>query len=218
MIRTANRVFNTSFSQSTIDAHSVVTGVSGRKIRVTGYHLVSAGTSTVQFLTGTPTDEQQTVTITGSPTGGTFTLTFDGQTTGAIAYNATAGDVDTALEALSNIAAGDLTCTGGPLPGTAVVVTFGGTLGETNVAQMTADSGGLTGGSTPTVTVTTTTGGATGTALSGAMPVASNSQLVAAASADTPLFACGSGESLYIRLTAAVALTGYVTYTLESAS
>ena len=46
------------------------------------------------------TDEQQTVRVTNA-TGGTFTLTFNGQTTAPIAFNATAAQVDAALEALS---------------------------------------------------------------------------------------------------------------------
>jgi hypothetical protein len=104
-------------------------------------------------------DEVQTVTITGTPTGGTFTLTYDGQTTAAIAYNATAATVKSALAALSNIKAEDITTAGGPGPGTPYTVTFGG--GATdgrNVPQMTA-TGSLTGGTTPAVAVTTTTGG-----------------------------------------------------------
>ncbi|WP_330328176.1 phage tail tube protein [Streptomyces pseudovenezuelae] len=105
------------------------------------------------------TDEVQTVTITGSPTGGTYTLTFSGQTTSAIAYNATASAVQSALEALSNIASGDVTCGGGPHPGTPITVTFGGGAydGE-DVPQMTA-SGSFTGGTSPTVAVSTTTPG-----------------------------------------------------------
>lgn len=106
------------------------------------------------------TNETQTVTITGTPTGGTFTLTYSGQTTAAIAYNATAATVKTALEALSNIDVGDVTTAGGPFPGTAVTVTFVGQFLGVNVAQMTA-TGSLTGGSTPAVAVTTTTAGAT---------------------------------------------------------
>ncbi len=43
--------------------------------------------------------------------GGTFTLSFAGQTTSAISYNATAAAVQSALEALSNIAAGDVVVT-----------------------------------------------------------------------------------------------------------
>lgn len=101
-------------------------------------------------------NEKQRVTITGTPTGGTFTLTFEGQTTAGIAYNANAAAVQSALEALSNVAVGEAVCTNGPLPGTAVDVEFKLTLGESDRTQMTADGSGLTGGSTPTVTITTT--------------------------------------------------------------
>ncbi|MFK0288239.1 hypothetical protein ACIQVL_48380 [Streptomyces sp. NPDC090499] len=105
-------------------------------------------------------DEVQSVAITGTPTGGTFTLTFSGQTTAGIAYNAAASAVQSALEALSNVAPGDVTCTGGPLPGSAVSVSFaGGAYDGTDVPLMTANSASLTGGTTPTVTVTTTTPG-----------------------------------------------------------
>lgn len=110
-------------------------------------------------------NEIQTVTITGAPTGGTFTLTYSAQTTGAIAYNATASTVQTALEALSNIAPGDVAVGGGPGPGTAYTVTFTGTFAGTDVTQMTASGVGLTGGTTPTVTVTTTTAGGGGNAI-----------------------------------------------------
>lgn len=102
-------------------------------------------------------NEAQTVSITGTPSGGNFTLTFDGQTTGNIAYNASASDVLTALRALSNIEADDVSATGGALPGTAVVVTFAGKYAGKDVALMTANSAGLTGGSTPTASVSTTT-------------------------------------------------------------
>jgi len=57
-------------------------------------------------------DEVQTVTITGAPTGGTFTLTFGAQTTSAIAYNATAAQVQTALQALSSVGASNALVTG----------------------------------------------------------------------------------------------------------
>lgn len=109
---------------------------------------------------GGPNAEVQTVTITGSPTGGTFTLTFEGQTTAAIAYNATSTAVQTALEALSNIASGDITvggAAGGPW-----TVTF--RVGMGDVAQMTATSS-LTGGTSPSVSVATTTGGTEGYAV-----------------------------------------------------
>lgn len=52
--------------------------------------------------------EVQNVQISGGPWGGTFTLTYSGQTTGGIAWNAAPSEVLAALEALSNLAAGDL--------------------------------------------------------------------------------------------------------------
>jgi hypothetical protein len=103
------------------------------------------------------TDEVQRVTITGTPTGGTFTLTVPGVgTTGAIARNATAGNVQTALEAILGV--GNVTCGGGALPGAFVTVTFTGAYAKRDMAQMTA-VGSFTGGSSPAVAVTTTTAG-----------------------------------------------------------
>ena len=111
---------------------------------------------------GSPANEVQTVTITGTPTGGVFTLTYEGETTDDIAFNATAAAVQSALEALSNIEVGDVVCAGGPLPGSAVTVTFQGTLGGRDITLMTADDSGLTGGTSPAVAVTETTPGAAG--------------------------------------------------------
>lgn len=114
------------------------------------------------------TAEVQTVTITGTPTGGDLTLTLAGETTGAIAYNAAAGAVETALEALPGIEPGDVSVTGGPGPGTPWVVTF--TAAQGNVGQMTANGSGLTGGVAPAVAVTTTTPGAAPAAIGYAAP------------------------------------------------
>ena len=82
--------------------------------------------------------EQQTVTMAGSAS----TLTYSGQTTSSLATSATAQQVQTALEALSNIAPGDVTVsgpTGGPF-----IVQFSPGFGDP--ATMTA--------STATVSVT----------------------------------------------------------------
>ena len=59
------------------------------------------------------TNEVQTITASGTWTSGTFTLTFQGQTTAPIAFDATAADIVTALNLLSNIDSGDVTATGG---------------------------------------------------------------------------------------------------------
>lgn len=106
------------------------------------------------------TNEVQTINL-GTASAGSITITFEGQTTGAIAYNAAAATVQTALESLANVDPGDITVTGGPLPGT-ITLTFGGQYAGTNVAQVTVTPTGLTGG---TVTVATTTQGAPGPTL-----------------------------------------------------
>lgn len=103
---------------------------------------------------GASPSEVQTINL-GAASAGTVTITFDGQTTGAIAFNASAATVQTALEAMSNINPGDVVVTGGPLPGT-ITLTFGGQYLGVNVPQVTVTPTGLTGG---TVTVATTTEG-----------------------------------------------------------
>lgn len=131
--------------------------------RADGFQITSSGlgkkmTQGVQL--GGTTNEVQTITITGSPTGGTFTLALDGQVTAPIAYNANAAAVQVALEALGTIGAGNVSATGGPLPGSGVTVTFVGDLAGQNIATLVANSASLTGGTTPTVNVATTTPGA----------------------------------------------------------
>lgn len=106
----------------------------------------------------TATNEVQVVTLNGTPTGGTFTLTYSGQTTSAIAYNASAATVDAALEALSNIGAGDVVVTGSA--GGPWTVTFATALAATNLAEMTGNGGSLTGATSNTLTVTDTTASA----------------------------------------------------------
>lgn len=108
--------------------------------------------------TGLGISEVQRITVTGSPTGGTFTLTFEGETTGPIAFNATAAQVQTALEALPDIEPGDVVATGGPLPGTAITLTFGGRYDGVDVPQVTTTSS-FTGGTTPSATGGTTVTG-----------------------------------------------------------
>lgn len=53
-------------------------------------------------------------TVYLSALSGTFTLSYAGQTTSAIAYNASTSTVQTALQALSTIGAGNVTVTGNP--------------------------------------------------------------------------------------------------------
>lgn len=105
---------------------------------------------------GLATNESALIALTA--TGGTFTLTFSAATTAPIAFNASAGDVRIALEALAGINPGEIVVTGGALPGTAVRVTFVGPLGGSNVGDISITTTNLTGG---TGTVTVTQGSAT---------------------------------------------------------
>lgn len=123
-----------------------------------GHDMVESGVFSAASAVLGGTNEQQTITVTGTPTGGTFTLTYNGATTATIAFNAAASAVVTALEALPNIGAGNVTGAGGALPGTPVVITFTNQLGKQNVNAMTA-AHAFTGGTTPAIAVTTTTAG-----------------------------------------------------------
>lgn len=120
------------------------------------------GTASVQTACnggGAAVDELQRVYHNG--TGGTLTLTFSGQTTAPIPFNASASQVRDALEALSNITASDLTVTGAGTSADPWYVTFGGSLSETNVAQLTGSGANLTGGITATISTTTAGSGPT---------------------------------------------------------
>jgi hypothetical protein len=110
-------------------------------------------TSTTALTSPSGTNEVQSLIATGASSG-TFTLSFDGETTAPIAFNASAADVQAALLLLSNFNPGDITAAGGPLPGTAVTLTFGGQYANTNVATITADNTSLVGG-TAVITVVT---------------------------------------------------------------
>lgn len=116
-----------------------------------------------------PGNEVQTVTVDAS--GGTFTITYAGQTTAAIAYNASAATVLAALEALSNIPKGALRVEKTTDSGDDHVwrIEFGGSLGETNVAEVTCSGASLTGGA-GTATPATVTAGAAITTL-GLVPI-----------------------------------------------
>lgn len=118
--------------------------------------------STIEFA-GAPaagTSEVQTLTVTGTPTGGTFKLKFRNRTTAAIAYNANAAAIQSALEALSTIGTGNVAVTGtGPF-----TITFQGTKGKQALPTITLAVNALTGGTTPSVTIVKATPGADVTA------------------------------------------------------
>ena len=118
-------------------------------------------------------DEEQTISSTA--TGGTFTLSFGGQTTAALTWDDSAADIQAALEALSTIGAGNVTCAGGPLPA-GVTATFAGTLAGQDAAMITVDNTNMTGG---TASIAETTPGRAVQGLLGSTATASllNGQL-----------------------------------------
>jgi trimeric autotransporter adhesin len=120
------------------------------------YPNVSA-TTTVQG-SNVGTNEQQTVALPGVVSG-TFQLVFGGQASGAIAANAPAAQVQTALEGLSSIGAGNVSVSGAGTLASPYLVTFQGTLGSQNVAQLTAAPASLVGG---TITASTDVTGSLG--------------------------------------------------------
>lgn len=128
-----------------VDGFSVPLNADNRRILESGQVMVYAGL-----------DEEQQVTVTGA-TGGTFTLTFGANTTAGIPYNATAAQVDAALELIASVGAGNVAvegAAGGPWR-----IRFVGTLAAANQAAMTASGAGLTG-TAPAVAVTTLVNGA----------------------------------------------------------
>lgn len=84
-------------------------------------------------------NEQQKIIVNGAPTGGTFTISLGNQTTAALAPTATAAQVQSALEALSNVGAGNVLVSLVIAPdGTRTyLVTFAGALAATPEPQMT---------------------------------------------------------------------------------
>ena len=93
----------------------------------------------------------QSLSINGTPTSGSFTLSFGGQTTAAIPFNATPAQVQSALQAISSIGAGNVTCGGGPLPATGVLITFAGTMAFRAQPFISVGANGLNAGATPSI-------------------------------------------------------------------
>jgi hypothetical protein len=102
------------------------------------------------YLPQVPEDGQQLVTITGAPSGGTFTLGYEGTSGAALASNATATAVQTALRAIAAIGSSGVSVRG--RPGGPYTATFQGTL-QTDAGPLTLDNNSLTGGTAPDVTI-----------------------------------------------------------------
>lgn len=106
------------------------------------------------------TSEVDTFTINGSPAGGHCTVTLDGVTSGQITTATTAAQLQTLLEDMASIGAGNVVVTGSA--GGPWTITFQNDKAGLNVDAFThTDS--FTGGSSPALAIATTTaGGAAG--------------------------------------------------------
>jgi flagellar hook-associated protein 2 len=108
------------------------------------------------FPAGSSVCEVQTMSRSTLPTSGTYTLTYEGQTTAEIAYNATASEIQAALETLSTINPGDITvgASGNGLADGNVTFTFADILGD--VSMISVNESNLSPeGSFATITETT---------------------------------------------------------------
>jgi hypothetical protein len=86
-------------------------------------------------------------TATGTGSGGNIKLSYKGQqATINFSGGWAAGAVQTAFLALTTVGVGNATVTGGPLPGTALVITMTGALAQDTTAPI-LDTTGVTGGS-----------------------------------------------------------------------
>lgn len=140
----------------TLDGDSVRTKFAAGTFLRSGTCLAEDADTKKAVLYAGTSEEVQRITISGGPTGGTYVLHWNGQDTAAIAFDASAAAVQAALEALSNIAVGDVAVTGSA--GGPYNVKFQGNLANADEAAITATAS-LTGGSSPAVAITTPTAG-----------------------------------------------------------
>lgn len=152
-------------------------------------------------------NDVQTLTVTGTPTGGTLTVTATNGggalVTFSLAYNSTASAAQTAAQAV--LGSGNVTVSGGPLPGSTLVFTFAGSMASQWVPAMTVDASTLTGGSSPAASFAHTTSGATAATF-----VAFDGTVITAPTTAPTVTGNGTGSSF-------AAGTYAVTYTIVNA-
>lgn len=128
--------------------------VSRPDIPTTIFEVDAAGTINA----GTGTDEVQRIDFSAVPDAGDWEVDFDGQTTNTLAFNITNAQLQTELENLSNVGAGNISVSGDFSTG--FVLTFQNALGEADQPQITIPTNNLTsGGPAVSATPSTTTGG-----------------------------------------------------------
>lgn len=125
---------------------------------VEGFATPSSANALLVYVRATALSKTDAIaTLTIDAAGGTYTVTYSAQETGNIDFDATAAEVQAALEALSNIAPGDVVVTGDD--GGPYTLTFGGELADADI-NLTTDATNLTGGAGTAVVADVVVGGA----------------------------------------------------------
>ena len=132
-----------------LDGHGVIIGVVDSGIDIHHYSFRKAD-GTTRLLSLLDTTAPYTLQAGGGPNAGTFTIGWQPpakngaaqpvQTTAPLQFNATSAQVQAALVALAAIDAADIVVTGGPLPGTGIVVAFQGQYLNKDIEPLTVSS------------------------------------------------------------------------------
>jgi hypothetical protein len=170
-----SRPMEIAIDQSTGDLYVVEKG--NRRISKfdsSGNFLLAWGIDVVQSGPDNLPDSNEVQKLTVTATGGSFKVTYENDpshqsTYGPIPYNATAAQVETLLNASSDLPGianygGSVSVSGGPGNGTGsspYLVTFGGQMANRNVSQLQVNGAALTGGTPgPSATIETVAQGA----------------------------------------------------------
>ena len=152
VLAVAARQFNnvSSAHQLSLGTGHVSYGSQNTNMGIGGLYLSRSDKTTLRRLAGRggafsvsimPTGTNAVWSLTVAAAAGTFTLSFAGTITTPIVFNATTAAIQTSLEALGNIGAGNVTVSGaGPF-----TVTFVGTLATTPIPPFVANGTNLTG-------------------------------------------------------------------------
>lgn len=104
-------------------------------------------------------NEVQSWSLSGAPTGGAITLLWAGVSLGSLAWNTTAAQLQTALEATGKFTAGHVVAAGGPWPAAITLTYSGATVSGRPWPVATVSANALTGGAAPTYAGARTTQG-----------------------------------------------------------
>ncbi len=115
-------------------------------LTVDGSELSGAPVVTEQIAHVAGDNEVQTLSLLPEAQGGEFTLTFDGETTSPLPHDATAADVEQALQALASLGGGAVSVTSANTTGGPWRVEFEGRFAKSDQPEITGNAGGVSGG------------------------------------------------------------------------